>query len=214
MRAATISANLAPGYTENEAIHYINQLKTQVLTADTRFAFDGKAAQFLAAKGSMVGIFIMAIIFIYLVLSAQFGSFLDPLIVLLSVPLSIVGALFSLWLGGGTLNLYSEIGLVTLVGLVSKHGILITQFMNDLRQQGKPMFEAIVEASAIRLRPILMTTAAMVFGSLPLAFATGPGSIGRHQIGWVIVGGLLLGTFFSLIVVPIAYSFIGKLKRL
>ena len=146
-------------------------------------------------------------------MAAQFGSFIDPFIVLLGVPLSIVGALIALRLGGGTLSIYSEIGFVTLIGMISKHGILITQFINSLRKDGVDLHEAIVKGATIRLRPILMTTAAMVFGALPLAIASGPGSIGRHQIGWVIVGGLLLGTFFSLVVVPIAYSFLGKYKK-
>ena len=137
----------------------------------------------------------------------------SPFIILLAVPLSMVGALFSLWLGGGTFNLYSQIGLVTLVGLISKHGILITKFINDLREQGVEFNQAILEGASIRFRPILMTTSAMVFGALPLALASGLGSVGREQIGWTIVGGLIFGTFFSLIVVPVAYSFLGKLKR-
>ena len=153
---------------------------------------------------------LLSFIFIYLVLSAQFGSFIDPFIILLAVPLSLVGALFTLWMTGGTFNLFSQIGLVTLVGLVSKHGILITEFTNQLREKGVDFRDAIVQGATLRLRPILMTTVAMVVGSLPLAFASGPGSIGRQEIGWVIVGGLLFGTFFSLIVVPIAYSYLGR----
>ena len=213
MRSGSITASLAPGYTESQVIKFINSKVPGVLNSKTRFSYSGKAAQFIESSGSMTGILVLAFVFIYLVLSAQFGSFIDPLIVLLAVPLSIVGALFSLWLGGGTFNLYSQIGIVTLVGMISKHGILITQFINDLRRQGMAMSDAIIEGAKIRLRPVLMTTSAMVFGTLPLALATGPGSVGRHQIGWVIVGGLLFGTFFSLIVVPIAYSFIGVLKR-
>lgn len=213
MRSGTVSALVAPGYTESQAIAAIQRVLKQDIGSHVRYAFSGKAAAFIQSQGSMVGIMLLSVIFIYLVLSAQFGSFIDPFIVLLAVPLSIVGALLSLYIGGGTFNLYSQIGLVTLVGLISKHGILMTQFMNDLRRAGVGFHRAIIRAASIRLRPILMTTAAMVVGSLPLALATGPGSVGRHQIGWVIVGGLLLGTFFSLIVVPVAYSFLGRFRR-
>lgn len=212
-RSGTISARLAPGYSESQVIDYIKAHVPFVMTSDVHYAFSGKAAQFLQSSKSMIGIILMSLIFIYLVLSAQFGSFLDPFVILLAVPLCIVGGLLSLKLTGGTLSIYSQIGLVTLIGMISKHGILITQFINDLRKQGMAMQEAILRGAMIRLRPVLMTTLAMVFGALPLALASGPGSIGRHQIGWVIVGGLLFGTFFSLIVVPIAYSYLGRFKK-
>ncbi len=214
MRSGSITALLAPGYTESQAINYINAQLPKVMNSDIRFEYSGKAAQFIESAGSMTGIMVLAFVFIYLILSAQFGSFIDPFIILLAVPLSMVGALFVLWLGGGTFNLYSQIGMVTLVGMISKHGILITQFINDLRQEGLAFREAIVEGAMIRLRPILMTTFAMIFGSIPLAIASGPGSIGRQQIGWTIVGGLFFGTFFSLIVVPIAYSYLGRWKKI
>ena len=213
-RSGAISARLAPGYSESQAINYIKAHVNGVLKPGISYAFSGKSQQFLQSAGSIVGIMVMSLIFIYLVLAAQFGSFIDPFVILLAVPLCIVGALLSLKISGGTLSIYSQIGLVTLIGLISKHGILITQFINDLRKQGLSMHEAIMKGTAIRLRPILMTTFAMVFGALPLALASGPGAVGRHQIGWVIVGGLIFGTFFSLIVVPIAYSYLGKFKRI
>jgi len=212
MRAATMSAKLTPGYNVSDAADYLQKTIPTVLTSKVRYDFSGKIKQFIQTSHNMVGIFILALVFIYLVLAAQFGSFIDPIIVLFTVPLSIVGALFVLWLAGGTVSLYSQIGLITLVGMITKHGILITEFTNKLREQGKDMLEALIEASTIRLRPILMTTLAMVLGSVPLALATGPGSIGRMQIGWVIVGGLTFGTFFSLVVVPVAYSYLGALK--
>lgn len=212
-RSATITARLKNGYTESQAIEFIQKHIQPLLNSQVRYEFAGKAQQFLDSSSTMMGIVVLAILFIYLVLSAQFGSFIDPFVILLAVPLSIVGAIISLWLGGGTISIYSEVGLMTLIGMISKHGILITQFINALRKEGVPFKEAILQGATIRLRPILMTTAAMVFGALPLAFASGPGSIGRHQIGWVIVGGLLVGTFFSLVVVPIAYSYLGKLKK-
>ncbi len=213
MRSGTVSANLLPGYTASDAIKYIDKVEPGAIKGNLRTAFSGKMQQFIESQGSIAALMIMSLVFIYLVLSAQFSSFIDPIIILVAVPLSMVGALLALKLVGGTLNLYSEIGVVTLVGLVSKHGILITKFVNQLREKGMPMGEAIVEGAMIRLRPILMTTAAMVFGTLPLALATGPGSVGRHQIGWVVIGGLLVGTFFSLVVVPIAYSYLGKFKQ-
>nr|MCH9770635.1 efflux RND transporter permease subunit [Gammaproteobacteria bacterium] len=213
LRSGTITATLAPGYTESEALKYIQAKIPGVIKSNVHVSYSGKALEYIESAGSMTVILLLSFVFIYLVLSAQFGSFIDPFVILLAVPLSLVGGLLSLYLSGGTLNLYSEIGLVTLVGMISKHGILITQFINDLRHQGKSIQEAIITGAAVRLRPILMTTAAMVFGTIPLAFASGPGSVGRHDIGWVIVGGLLLGTFFSLIVVPIAYSYLGKFRQ-
>lgn len=212
MRGATMYAKLAPGYNVSDAITYLNKTLPNLMTPKVRYDFSGKIKQFMEASSNMLGLFLLAIVFIYLVLAVQFGSFIDPLIILFTVPLSMVGALFTLWLAGGSISLYSQIGLITLVGMITKHGILITEFTNQLREQGKDMLEALIEASTIRLRPILMTTLAMVLGSIPLAIATGPGSIGRMQIGWVVVGGLAFGTFFSLIVVPVAYSYLGTFK--
>ena len=213
MRSANITAELAPGYYESDAINYINNMVPEYLKANMTTSYSGKAQQFMDSSGTMGGILVLSFIFIYLVLAAQFRSFIDPFIVILAVPLSIVGGLFALKVTGGTLSLYSNIGIVTLVGLISKHGILITQFINDLRHDGIEMSQAIIDGAATRLRPILMTTAAMVFGTLPLALSTGPGSVGRHEIGWVIVGGLCFGTFFSLFVVPMAYSYLGRYKK-
>ncbi len=213
LRSANVAASLTPGFTESQAVQYIQRVLPTILTPNVHYAFGGKAKQLLDQSGNVAGIFLLALVFIYLVLSAQFGSFIDPFIILFSVPLSIVGALFTLKITGGTINLYSEIGFVTLIGLISKHGILITQFINQLREEGHSLIESIVQGASVRLRPILMTTFAMVFGTLPLAFATGPGSVGREQIGWVIVGGLSFGTFFSLVVVPIAYLFFAQLRE-
>jgi multidrug efflux pump len=128
---------------------------------------------------------------------------------MLTVPLSITGALLALWWSGGTLNIYSQVGLVTLIGLITKHGILIVEFANQLRSKGMPLSEAVIEAATLRLRPILMTTGAMVLGAVPLALATGAGAESRHDIGWVIVGGLLVGTFFTLFVIPVVYSYLS-----
>ncbi|MDT4817297.1 Multidrug/solvent efflux pump membrane transporter MepB [compost metagenome] len=158
----------------------------------------------------MALIFALALVFIYLVLAAQFESFSDPLIILFSVPLSMAGALLALTLFGGTLNIYSQVGLVTLIGLITKHGILIVEFANHLLREGRELHEAVLEAAVQRLRPILMTTGAMVLGSLPLALASGAGAESRQQIGLVIVGGLLVGTFFTLFVVPTLYLLLRR----
>ena len=146
-------------------------------------------------------------------LSAQFESFVHPFVIMLSVPLSMTGALFVLWLTGGTLNIYSQVGLVTLVGLITKHGILIVEFSNQLRAKGEPLFEAVIDSATLRLRPILMTTGAMVLGALPLALATGAGAESRTQIGWVIVGGMTFGTLLTLFVVPTAYTLLAGTPR-
>ncbi len=210
LRSARLSAELAPGYTMGHVIHDIKTLMKKNLPENANYEFAGAARDFLTSRGRTVMAFLLAIIFIYLVLAAQFESFSDPFIILLSVPLSIVGALLTLKLAGGSINIYSNIGMVTLIGLVSKHGILITEFANQLRQQGVDRTHAIIEAAVLRLRPILMTTAAMVLGAVPLAIASGAGAEARQQIGWVIVGGLFIGTFFSLIVVPTAYTLLSK----
>jgi multidrug efflux pump len=214
MRAASVGVNLANNITMGKAVQVIEQVAWQSLPVGMQIAFQGEARHMLKSNHDMALIFVMGLCFIYLVLAALFESFLDPLIVLLTVPLCIVGALFALNMIGASLNVFTGIGLVTLIGLVSKHGILITQFANQLRQQGLALEEAILQAAAIRLRPILMTTLTMILGALPLVFSSGPGAIGRNQIGWVIVSGLLVGTIFSLFVVPVAYRLLGGLRRL
>jgi multidrug efflux pump len=155
-------------------------------------------------------VFGLALLFIFLVLAAQFESFVDPLIILLSVPLSMLGALLALKFTGGTLNVFSQIGLITLVGLITKHGILMVEFANQLQAQGRSVAQAIAESAGLRLRPILMTTGAMVLGAVPLALATGAGAESRQQIGWVIVGGMSLGTVLTLFVVPTVYTLLAR----
>lgn len=215
LRSDEITADLAPGYSLGEVISYLQEFLPEHLPSNASYVFTGSSLDFLQAHNNMNLIFLLALVFIYLVLAAQFESFSDPFIVLFSVPLSIVGALLVLRLTNGTLNIFSQIGLVTLVGLIAKHGILITEFANQLQAKGMEMHAAVVEAAARRLRPILMTTGAMVLGALPLALATGPGAASRQQIGWVIVGGMLIGTFFSLFVVPSAYlTFARKHKKI
>jgi len=147
------------------------------------------------------------------VLSAQFESFVSPFVIMLSVPLSMTGALFLLYLTGGTLNIYSQVGLITLVGLITKHGILLVEFANQLRAQGRDLVTAVIDSATLRLRPIMMTTGAMVLGALPLALAHGAGAESRTQIGWVIVGGMSFGTVLTLFVVPTAYVLLARRTR-
>lgn len=213
MDSAQLSAQIAPGYSLNKVIAYVQSVLSQNLSSDEQYAFDGRVKAFLSSSGTMLSLFLLSVIFIYLVLAAQFESFVDPFVIMLTVPLCIVGALITLLLTKGSLNLYTNIGLITLVGLITKHGILITQFANARLKSGEPLAQAVTSAAVVRLRPILMTTFAMVLGALPLALSSGPGSISHQQIGWVIVGGMLFGTFFSLVVVPVAYYFLAPLDH-
>ncbi len=212
-RAVTITANLAPGYTMGEALNFMEGVASKVLPASYAVDYNGQSREFRVSSSSLALTFVLALAFIYLVLAAQFESFRDPFIIMLTVPLSMTGALLALWLTGGTLNVYSQIGLVTLVGLITKHGILIVEFANQLQEQGKDLVQAVAEAAELRLRPILMTTGAMVLGTIPLALASGAGAESRQQIGWVIVGGLVLGTFFTLFVVPTVYTLFAAKKQ-
>jgi multidrug efflux pump len=209
-RSVTITANLSPEYSLGEALAFMEVTAGQVLKPGYTTELNGVSREFKASSGALAVVFVLALLFIFLVLSAQFESFVDPFVILLSVPLSMVGALGALQWAGGTLNVYSQIGLVTLVGLITKHGILIVEFSNQLRQEGKALKEATIEAASLRLRPILMTTGAMVLGALPLAWATGAGAESRQQIGWVIVGGMSLGTLLTIFVVPTVYTLFSR----
>ena len=209
-RSAAITANLAPGYSLGEALKFMDTTARQVLKPGYATELNGVSREFRASSGALGLVFVLALLFIFLVLAAQFESFVDPFVIMLSVPLSIVGALAALDWSGGTLNVYSQIGLITLVGLITKHGILIVEFSNQLRQHGRDVRTAVIEAASLRLRPILMTTGAMVLGALPLAMAAGAGAESRHQIGWVIVGGMSLGTVLTIFVVPTVYTLLAR----
>lgn len=212
LRSVTIQGSLAPGATVGEAIDYLEKVAKEVLPATVQTDLDGLSRDFRDSADSLVIVFLLALCFIYLVLSAQFESFRDPVIIMITVPLSMTGALLALWLTGGTLNVYSQIGLVTLVGLITKHGILIVEFANQRQIAGEDRMAAVIDAAVLRLRPILMTTGAMVLGALPLAISEGAGAENRQQIGWVIVGGMTVGTILTLFVVPTVYSYLGRHK--
>jgi multidrug efflux pump len=211
-RSASISANLAPTYSLGEAITFMNATAQKVLKPGYSTDLNGTSREFVKSSGSLVIVFVLALLFIFLVLAAQFESFVDPLVIMLSVPLSMVGALLALQFSGGTLNVFSQIGLITLVGLITKHGILIVEFANQLREEGMELFAAVTQSATLRLRPILMTTGAMVLGAIPLALASGAGAESRKQIGWVIVGGMSLGTLLTIFVVPTMYTLLARNK--
>ncbi|TCZ82428.1 efflux RND transporter permease subunit [Lysobacter sp. N42] len=212
LRSATISAGLAPGYPMGEALAWMEQALDEV-APEAQYDLSGQSREFRESSSDFTLILLLALGFIFLVLAAQFESWVDPLVILLSVPLAVFGAFLALKLTGGSWNIYSQIGIVTLIGLISKHGILIVEFANQLQEQGRTKFEAVVDAAALRLRPILMTTGAMVLGAVPLAIATGAGAEARNQIGWVIVGGMAIGTFFTLFVVPVVYLLLARDHR-
>ncbi|WP_333708304.1 efflux RND transporter permease subunit [Tepidimonas ignava] len=209
-RSASITANLSPEFALGEALQVMDTIAREVLPEGYATDLNGSSREFRAAAGSLAVVFVLALLFIYLVLAAQFESFVDPFVIMLSVPLSMLGALAALKWSGGTLNVFSQIGLVTLVGLITKHGILIVEFANQLRQQGLGLLDAVRRAAELRLRPILMTTGAMVLGAIPLALATGAGAESRQQIGWVIVGGMSVGTLLTIFVVPTVYLLLAR----
>jgi len=213
LRAATVQGNVAPGYTLGDALGFLEKTANEVLPPTARTDLDGQSREFRESSTALHLTFGLALVFIYLVLAAQFESFIDPFVILLTVPLGITGALVALKLSGGTLNVYSEIGLVMLIGLITKNGILIVEFANRLRSRGYDAMAAVQEAAVLRLRPILMTTSAMILGALPLALAGGPGAESRAPIGWVIVGGLSFGTLLTLFVIPTAYTLLARRDR-
>ena len=196
-RADEITIQPKPGVAMGLVVSRLRQFLQYNLPEDDEVVFGGMARDMLESRGTLAFTFVLALVFIYLVLAAQFESFIDPLIILFSVPLSIVGGLFALWAFGGSIGIYAGIGFVTLVGLVAKHGILITNFANQLRQQGQPLIPALIESASLRLRPILMTTFAMAVGAVPLVLAMGANANGLRHIGLVLLGGLLIGSFFS-----------------
>jgi len=214
LRAATISANVGAGYALGDALQFLEQVARDILPVTAPYEFDGQSREFRESSATLYLTFVLALVFIYLVLAAQFESFIDPFVIMLTVPLGVTGALLLLKLTGGTMNVYSQIGIVMLIGLITKNGILIVEFANQLRDRGMAVHDAVVEASTLRLRPILMTSLTMVLAAIPLAAAQGAGAESRQQIGAVIVGGLLLGTFLTLFVIPAVYTLVTRKRHL
>ncbi len=211
MNSATLAAILAPGVTMGRAVQF---LQSQPLAPGATLDWLGESRQYVTEGDRLTISFIYALVVIFLVLAAQFESFRDPLVILITVPLAVCGALIPLYLQYSTLNIYTQIGLVTLIGLISKHGILMVSFANHLQQtQGLERIAAIRRAAQVRMRPVLMTTAAMVAGLIPLIFASGAGASSRFAIGIVVATGMLVGTLFTLFVLPTMYSFIARDHR-
>ncbi|MCH9756960.1 MAG: efflux RND transporter permease subunit [Gammaproteobacteria bacterium] len=214
LNSTTIQAVMTPGTTLGEGLSFLQETAKDVLPKGFTIDYAAQSRQFMQEGSALILAFFLSIIIIFLVLSAQYESFRDPLIILISVPMSLCGALIPLNLGAATINIYTQVGLITLIGLISKHGILIVDFANHLqRTQKLDRRAAVEEAAAIRLRPILMTTAAMVFGVLPLLIASGAGAVSRFDIGLVISTGLLIGTCFTLFVVPTMYTYLAADHR-
>ncbi|MDO9453858.1 MAG: efflux RND transporter permease subunit [Stagnimonas sp.] len=208
LNSSTIGAVF--GGTQGEALQMLRDISKDILPQGYSIDYAGESRQFMNESGGFLTTMGFALVIIFLVLAAQFESFRDPLVVMMSVPMAIFGAMIFLFLGAATLNVYTQVGLVTLVGLIAKHGILIVEFANELQEHGKSKLDAIMDAASIRLRPILMTTFAMALGVVPLWIASGAGAVGRNHIGLVIFTGISIGTFFTLFVVPAMYMWIAR----
>ena len=209
-KAATISASLAEGKTIGDGVKAMQAIADKTLDDSFQTALSGPSRDFAESSSNIGFAFGLALLLIFLVLAAQFESFKDPLIIMITVPLAIAGAFLSLWIFGQTLNIFSEIGMITLVGLVTKNGILIVEFANQKREQGMNKFEAVIEAATMRLRPILMTSLATALGALPIALSLGAASTSRISLGIVIVGGLMFSLVLTLFVIPAIYTFISS----
>lgn len=212
IRAGRIVVTAKPNVTTGQIVKTLQSAAKSTLPSNLALMYTNQIRHLLAGNDTMSLLFILGLLFIYLVLAALYESFIDPFIILLTVPLCVVGAMVILYLIGGSLNLYTGVGLITLIGLVSKHGVLIVQFANDLLATGSSKASAVLTAATIRLRPILMTTATMAIGAVPLLFFSSIGSNSRIQLATVIIAGLLFGTFFSLFVVPVAYTIFKRVR--
>ncbi len=212
-KSATVSAGLAPGKTVGDGIAEMEAIKKKVLDESFSTALSGSSRDFAESSSNTSFAFILALVLIFLILAAQFESFIDPLIIMFTVPLAIAGALLSLWMFNQTLNIFSQIGIIMLIGLVTKNGILIVEFANQKREEGEEKLSAVIDAAALRLRPILMTTLATALGALPIALALGSGAQSRVSLGIVVIGGLMFSLMLTLFVIPAMYSFMSRTKK-
>ena len=210
LRAISISANLTEDYTLGEALTFLRGVVRDELDNQPGIAFGGQSREFVESSSALMLTFLISLLLVYLVLAAQFESFLQPLVILLTVPLALFGGLLGLKLGGATINIYSQIGMVILIGLAAKNGILIVEFANQLRDQGRGWRDAVIDASVLRLRPILMTSMSTSLGAIPLVVASGAGAEGRAAIGLVVLSGVTIATLTTLLVVPGTYGLIAR----
>jgi multidrug efflux pump len=210
MRAITVEAAPAEGVSLGRAVNLLQACARDVLPSSARVSWDGESRQYLASGGSLYATFGLALVIVFLVLAAQFESFMHPVLIMATVPLALTGALLGLWLMGASINIFSQIGAVLLIGLATKNGVLIVEFTNQLRDRGEDFTKSVVEGACIRLRPILMTSAATTFGALPLMLGTGPGAETRQPIGIVVVFGVLISAGLTLFVVPALYAVLAR----
>jgi multidrug efflux pump len=213
LRSITLSANLAPGYALGDALNYVEGVIREEIPEGVQVSFDGESREFKQAGGRIWLTFAFALLIVYLVLAAQFESFVHPLVILATVPLALSGALVGLWLYNSSINVYSQIGGIMLVGIACKNGILIVEFANQLRDRGIEFVEAVIEAAAIRLRPVLMTSLCTAFGAVPLMIATGAGAESRHAIGAAVFFGTIFSLALTLYVVPALYALLARNTR-
>jgi len=212
VRASTITAGLAPGFTLGEALDSLTRIANEVLPKGSSTALAGESRELEESGSSLYFAFLLALLVVFMVLASQFESLVHPFTVLLAVPLAVTGALFTLKFFGATLNLYSQIGMILLIGLVTKNSILLVEYINQLKERGMETVEAALEAGRIRLRPILMTSVSTVMGAVPIAFGLGAGSISRRPLGYAIIGGVLFSTVLTLYVVPAVYVIFDGLR--
>jgi multidrug efflux pump len=210
LRSITVSAALAPGYTLGDALDFVEKVVKEDLPPSVRLNFDGQSREFKESGGQLYFMFLLAMIVVFLVLAAQFESFIHPFVIMTTVPLAVIGALVGLWMYGMSINVFSQIAAIMLVGLAAKNGILIVEFANQLRDRGVEFREAVIKAAAIRLRPVLMTSFCTAFGALPLLFATGAGAESRQAIGVVVFYGVMISVFMTLLVVPAVYAIVAR----
>jgi multidrug efflux pump len=213
LRAITVSASLQPGQTLGGALDFVERVVKEELPPSARLNFDGESREFRHSGGQLYFMFLLALVVVFLVLAAQFESFLHPFVIMTTVPLAVIGALVGLWLYGASINVFSQIAAIMLVGLAAKNGILIVEFANQLRDRGVEYREAVIEAAAIRLRPVLMTSLCTAFGALPLMLASGAGSESRQSIGIVVFYGVMISVVLTLAVVPAVYTLVARNTR-
>jgi multidrug efflux pump len=212
VRSANLTAGLTPGFTLGEALDSLNALAAEVLPRGSSTALSGESRELEESGSALYFAFILALVAVYLVLAAQFESVVHPFTVLLAVPLAVTGALLTLFAAGSTMNVYSQIGMILLIGLVTKNSILLVEYANQLKARGLETVQAVLEAGRIRLRPILMTSVATIFATMPIALGLGAGSVSRRPLGYAIVGGIAFSTVLTLFVVPVAYLLLDAVQ--